>query len=77
MPKLLTRELKLQLFRDLERLLLRWVDRGHCRHCLAGTLLMHAGFIAAHELGQDDMMAALEYIVEESDEHCPSQGVRH
>jgi hypothetical protein len=73
-----TREHSRQLMEDLQQLLERWIDRGHCLHCLAGHLLLHAGSFAALELEPDDMCSALEVISSLSEEHCATQGAgRH
>jgi hypothetical protein len=71
-----TREHSRQLMKDLQQLLDRWIECGHCLHCLAGHLLLHAGSFAALQLEQDDMRSALEVIGNLSEEHCATQGDR-
>jgi hypothetical protein len=72
-----TREHSRQLMVDLQQLLDRWIERGHCPHCLAGHLLLHAGSFAALNLEPDDMRSALEVISSLSEEHCATHGGRH
>jgi hypothetical protein len=78
-PKEFTKENSRQLLASLERLLEFWVNRDYCPHCVAGTLLLHTGLLAAPALTQNDMRDALKYIAELSAEHCPppSQGTTH
>lgn len=72
-PKPVTKELTLQLFDTLDRLIDRLVNRGYCPHCVTRVLLAHAGLFAAAELEQDDMREVLKYIAELSAKHCPSR----
>ncbi|PSO30120.1 hypothetical protein [Bradyrhizobium sp. MOS002] len=50
----------------------KWVALGFCPCCVARTLLLHAGLIAAHELAPGDMRAALGYIAKQSERHAPA-----
>jgi hypothetical protein len=63
-----THEHSRQLMEDLQQLLSRWMEHGHCPHCLAAHLLLHAGSFAAINLEPGDIHSALGVISRLSEE---------
>ena len=70
-PQPVSLDVATRILNGVEATAAKWDRRGYCPCCIARTLLMSAGLLAAHELQPDDMRDALDYIAEQAGKHAP------
>jgi hypothetical protein len=70
-PQPVSQDVAMRILNGMEAAAAKWDRRGYCPCCIARTLLMSAGLLAAHELQPDDLREALGYITEQAQKHAP------